>query len=491
MAEKRTPGFCALCKSRCGSVMVTRDGRFVAQEPNPEHPTGMSLCVKGKAAPELIYNEDRLLYPMMRTAPKGSADPGWKRISWDEALDRTANELARIRDTYGPEAVVAGLATPSGTAISDDIGWIERFINAYGTPNSANGTELCNWHKDQAHAYTYGRGISSPDFPQTNCIVLWGHNPSATWLDHATATAAAKARGAKLIVIDPRKVGFAGRADQWLRVRPGSDGALALGLARSMITNGWFDEDFMRNWSTGPLLVRSDTKRFLRAAEVSQLAASAHADDLVACCAATGELITYSIRSKAYASAEAKPDLWATAEIETGDGKLTRLQSAFSLYAELCDEYPPEKVEQICWVPAAQIDATAKLIAASGPVCYYGWTGIGQHTNATQTDRAIALLMALTGSFDAPGGNVVYAKPPAFSIGRPDLLSPQQRAKCIGLKQSRLGPAKDTWVGSHSVYDAILDGDPYRIRGLLGFGKNFLVNHLSVVRTFGADGCLI
>jgi anaerobic selenocysteine-containing dehydrogenase len=120
MPEQRIPGFCALCKSRCGSIMVTRDGKLIAQEPNPEHPTGKSLCVKGRAAPEIVYNDDRLLYPMMRTNPKGSEDPGWKRIGWDEALDRTAAELSRIRDSHRAESVVISLATPSATGISDD-----------------------------------------------------------------------------------------------------------------------------------------------------------------------------------------------------------------------------------------------------------------------------------------------------------------------------------------------------------------------------------
>nr|WP_281060860.1 molybdopterin-dependent oxidoreductase [Mesorhizobium sp. M7A.F.Ca.US.006.01.1.1] len=478
---QRTPGFCALCKSRCGSIMVTRDGKFIAQEPNPEHPTGMSLCVKGKAAPEMVYNDDRLLYPIMRTNPKGSADPGWKRISWDEALDRIGNELARIRDKYGPEAVVIGLATPSGTSISDDIRWIERFANVFGTPNSANGTELCNWHKDKAHAYTFGRGISAPDFVNTNCVVLWGHNPSATWLDHATATAAAKARGAKLIVIDPRRVGFASRADRWLRVRPGSDGALALGLARSMIRNKWFDETFIRDWSNGPLLVRMDTERFLRVEDV-MAEIDADGDDLLTIASGSAELVAYSAKTKAYARTDLQPDLWAETEVELANGGHILCRSAFSLYAELCDEYTPEVVEDICWIPADQIDATAKLIGTSGPVCYYAWTGIGQHSNATQTDRAVALVMALTGSFDIPGGNVVYARPPAFSVERPDLLSLAQQAKCVGLEQSKLGLAKNNWIGSHSMYDAILEGDPYKIRGLVGFGRNFLVNHPNVQR---------
>ena len=219
--ETRTPGFCALCKSRCGSTMVTRNGRLVAQEPLPDHPTGAALCVKGKAAPEIVYNAQRELYPLKRTRPKGDPDPGWQRISWDEALGLTATALDAIRREAGPEAVAFGLTTPSGTPISDDIRWVERFTNAFGSPNVAYGTEICNWHKDYAHAYTFGRSIASPDFANSGCVVLWGHNPSAAWLDHATATGAAKARGARLIVVDPRRAGVASRAGQWRRGRPG------------------------------------------------------------------------------------------------------------------------------------------------------------------------------------------------------------------------------------------------------------------------------
>jgi anaerobic selenocysteine-containing dehydrogenase len=324
--------------------------------------------------------------------------------------------------------------------------------------------------------------MSSPDFAQTNCVVLWGHNPSATWLDHATATVAARARGAKLIVIDPRRVGFAARADQWLRVRPGSDGALALGLARSMIRNKWFDEGFIRDWSNGPLLIRTDTGQFVRVADLAVPLPDTDPDDLVASCTSTRALISYSPNIKVYRPAESKPDLWAGATIDMCDNGPILCKTAFSLYAKLCDEYPPEVVERTCWIPAEQIDETAELIATSGPVCYYGWTGIGQHTNATQTDRAIAVLMALTGGFDAPGGNVVYAKPPAQSVAGSDLMSAQQRAKCIGLRQSRLGPAKDAWIGSDAMYDAILDDDPYPIHALLGFGRNFLINHPNVRR---------
>jgi anaerobic selenocysteine-containing dehydrogenase len=475
-SETRTPGFCALCKSRCGSIMVTRDGRFVGQEPDPQHPTGRALCVKGRAAPEMIYNDQRQLYPLKRTRPKGDPDPGWTRIGWDEALDRTASELDRIRSESGAEAVAFGLTTPSGTPISDDLKWIERFTNAFGSPNVAYGTEICNWHKDHAHAYTFGRGVASPDFERSECIVLWGHNPSATWLDHATATRSARTRGARLVVVDPRRAGFAGRADQWLRVRPGADGALALGIAGEMMRNGWFDAAFVRDWTNGPLLVRTDSHRFVRAADLAAPPAGAMADDLIAWDDVANAAMGYSVSRRAYDRA-ASPRLDVSLELLSPAGEPIRCRSAFGLYRDLCDAYPPDRIEAVAWVPAQQVTATAKLLFEARPVSYYLWSGVGQHTNATQTDRAIATLMALTGSFDAPGGNVEFAKPPACDVSGGELLSARQRAKCIDLERSALGPGRHGWLGSDVLYKAILDGDPYRIRGLFGFGRNFLVNH--------------
>jgi anaerobic selenocysteine-containing dehydrogenase len=457
---------------------VTREGRFIGQEPNPEHPTGQSLCVKGRAASEIVYSPQRQLYPLKRTRPKGDLDPGWQRITWEEALDRTASELDRIRSVEGPEACAFGLTTPSGTPISDDIGWIERFINAFGSPNVAYGTEICNWHKDYAHAYTFGRSIASPDFEKSGCVVLWGHNPSATWLDHATSTRSARTRGARLIVIDPRRAGFAARADQWLRVRPGADGALALGIAGEMIRNGWLDLKFVRDWTNGPLLVRKDNNRFLRAGDLAAAPPDAEDDDLVAWDARSRSPITYAVSERRYRHSGV-PELDASLEFASSTGDLISCRSAFGLYSELCDEYPPDRVETIAWVSARQVTETARLLFEARPVSYYMWSGVGQHTNATQADRAISTLMALTGSFDAPGGNVEYARPPALDVTGGEFLSAEQRTKCIELKRSSLGPGRHGWIGSDSLYESILHGEPYSIRGLVNFGRNFLVNHAS------------
>src|SRR5438067_2246390 len=134
--------------------------------------------------------------------------------------------------------------------------------------------ELCGWGRGYASRYTYGIGMGTPgthmpDLENAGCILFWGYNPSLARLSHANATVAALKRGARLIVIDPRRVGLASKADVWLRVRPGSDGALALGIANIMIERGWYDRDFVRDWTNGPLLVRSDNGRLLAECDLS------------------------------------------------------------------------------------------------------------------------------------------------------------------------------------------------------------------------------
>ena len=270
MATERVHGFCALCWSRCGCISTVEDGRLVAVEPDPEHPTGKALCGKGRAAPELVHHPDRLLHPLKRTRPKGDADPGWERIGWDEALDTIADTLNRLAKESGSETVAFGITTTAGTAMQDGFVWVERLRRAFGSPNAAIAMELCGFAKEMVFPHTFGVPMPVADLAQTDCFILWGHNPSTTWLAHATRIADAKARGAKLVVVDPRSAGLANKADQWLRVRPGSDGALALGIAGIMIEEGWFDREFVARWTNGPFLVRDDTGQLLTGADLDE-----------------------------------------------------------------------------------------------------------------------------------------------------------------------------------------------------------------------------
>ena len=117
--------------------------------------------------------------------------------------------MTRISRENGPESVAFGITTPSGTGLQDAYPWVERLRNVFGSPNAVFGTEICNFHRDNVYSYTFGVDTPMADFANTDCIVLWGHNPSATWLAFGNKVAEAKARGAKLIVVDPRREGLA------------------------------------------------------------------------------------------------------------------------------------------------------------------------------------------------------------------------------------------------------------------------------------------
>lgn len=472
----RVPTFCALCVSRCGATATVEEGTLVALEADPSHPTGQALCIKGKAAPELVYHRERLLHPLRRTRPKGDPDPGWRRIGWDEALEVTADRLLRLAREHGPESVVFSSASPSTSAMSDSLDWVQRLRRAFGSPNLCVSMELCGWGRYLASGYTWGApvpGAYMPDLENAGCILYWGYNPSVARLSHATATVAALGRGARLVVVDPRRAGLAHRADAWLRVRPGTDGALALGLAHVMIERGWFDGDFVRRWTNGPLLVRADDGRFLRERDLHP---SGDAGKYVAWDEASAEPVVYDPRLGSYGPGAPGLALFGEVEVSTPEGPLV-CRPAFQLVADLCRRHDPGTVEEITGVGADEIERAARILWESRPVAYYAWSGVEQNSNVTQTVRAIAQLYALTGSFDARGGNVLFPAVPTHDVSGAELLPAAQRGKALGLPERPLGPSRWEFVTSDEVYTAALESRPYPVRGMVGFGANLLMAH--------------
>ena len=476
---QRIHGYCGLCIARCGTVATVENGRFTRLDPDPSHPTGQAICAKGRAAPELVYHPERLTHPLRRTRPKGDANPGWERISWDAALDLTAAAMRRIAEQYGPEAVAFSLSSPSTTAIADSAGFIRRLMNAFGTPNGFTNLDLCGWGRSYATRYAYGVGSigsggggAMPDIAHSGCLILWGYNPSFSRITHATATVEAKRRGMRLIVIDPRHAGLAGKADVWLRVRPGTDGALALGLANLMIRHGWYDADFIRAWSNGPLLVRADTGRMLTARELTPGGDPRH---YLAWDTAGARPMEYDAATGRYAGDTARLALDGEYRIATTQGEVV-CRPAFALYAALCRRYPPEVVEATCWVPRERLEEAARLIWQTRPVSYYAWSGHEQHANVTETARAMSLLYALTGCFDAPGGNVLLPAVPSAPITGEDLPAARRLAPALGIAERPLGPARWKNIIASDLYRAILEDTPYPVRGLIGFGANMLLS---------------
>ena len=480
MAEEPTSTelatYCPLCVSRCGARATVANGTFTLDR-DPSHPTGKVLCIKGKEAPAITGHPDRLQHPMKRTNAKGSADPGWQRISWEEALGTVADRLRALARDHGPESVVFSSASPSTSAIVDCVEWIQRLQRAFGSPNFVASLELCGWGRVFASLYTFGAavpGLYMPDLDRAECILFWGYNPAVSRLAHATATRAALRRGAKLIVVDPRRAGLATKADAWLRVRPGTDAALALAITNVMIERGWYDEPFVRRWTNGPLLVRGDTGRLLRAGDLSGGGDAGH---YVAWDAVAGQPIVVDPAARGIdVDDHDRLALVGAVEVPTADGTVT-CRPAFDLLAEQCRTVAPAVAEAVTGVPAAEIERAAHLLWAHRPVAFYTWSGLEQHSGTTQIIRAINVLYALTGCFDAPGGNVLFTPVPTNLIAGVELLDPAQAAKAIGVDERPLGPARFGFVTGEDFYSAALEHRPYRPRALVSFGANLLMAH--------------
>jgi anaerobic selenocysteine-containing dehydrogenase len=159
------------------------------------------------------------------------------------------------------------------------------------------------------------------------------------------------------------------------------------------------------------------------------------------------------------------------------DGKAIPCRPVFESLAEVASRYAPEHSEGITRVPAEKVWQAALLLAHNRPVSMYMWNGIGQHTNATQTSRAVATLYALLGNFDQPGGNDVIPKAPVNAVQGKEFLSKEMAAQRIGRAEKPLGPPATTGnCAAYDVFTAILDGRPYPVKGLLNFGSNTVMS---------------
>ncbi|MBW1997848.1 MAG: molybdopterin-dependent oxidoreductase [Deltaproteobacteria bacterium] len=250
MAEKHPGGVvrstCRLCYNNCGVLIHVRDGKPTGVEGDPCHPVNRGhLCKKGQASLEYLESPYRLKRPLRRIGARGEGK--WEEISWDKALDAMAVSLAQTKETYGAEAVQIIRGGHKG--MSD--GYLARFANVFGTPNIASMASVCFVPGIKASQFTYGY-YAYPDFAYPpKCLVVWGCDPSATNIPLYHEILGAVDKGARLIVIDPVKTPLARRADLWLRLRPGTDLALALGMIHVIIEEGIYDRSFIRDWTVG------------------------------------------------------------------------------------------------------------------------------------------------------------------------------------------------------------------------------------------------
>jgi anaerobic selenocysteine-containing dehydrogenase len=241
---------CRGCHGGCIHVLTVENDRVTRIRPAKDGPLNQGrACIKGISIIEQMYHPDRLLYPMKRTGSRGSGK--WARISWDEALDMIAERLDALKKRYGAECISA--ITGTGR---HHVPYLWKFTRTLGTPNiTSAGALICLGPRKNAGFSTSG-AYSCVDYygdRRPECIVVWGADPTTSGADgelqwHPRECAQ---KGTKFIVIDPQKTELAAKADLWLRIRPGTDGALAIGILNVIIQEDLYDHDFVENWTFG------------------------------------------------------------------------------------------------------------------------------------------------------------------------------------------------------------------------------------------------
>jgi sulfite dehydrogenase (quinone) subunit SoeA len=493
---------CYMCACRCGIKVWLQDGKIRYIQGNPAHPVNRGvLCAKGSAGIMQHYSPARLGKPLLRVGPRGSGE--FREIDWDEALSIATSWLAPIRER-DPNELAFFTGRDQSQALT---GW---WAQQFGTINYAAHGGFCSVNMAAGGLYTLGGSFwefGEPDWEHTKLLMLWGvaedHDSNPIKLGLGTL----KARGAKVIAVNPVRTGYGAIADEWIGIRPGTDGLFAFALIHELLRMDRVDLDYLvRHANAHWLVVRNDGS----------------ADDGLFARDEGGAPLCWDRAMNAPARADAidvQPAV--VGEVALPDGR--RAVPVFQLIAEryLDPQYAPDAVSERCGIPAATIRRIARELADTAfeqaielpiqwtdthgrthatmtgrPVSMHAMRGISAHSNGFHTCRALHLLQLLLGAVDTPGSfryqppfpkpipppnrpgksrqanGVLDAPPLGFVHGPEDLLVDEAgRPRRIDHAFSWAYPLAAHGM-MHTVIRNAWAGDPQRIDTLMMFMAN-------------------
>jgi thiosulfate reductase/polysulfide reductase chain A len=239
------PSMCEMCVWRCGLLAKVKDGRVVKLEGNPNHPHSKGkLCPRGQSGLMNTYDPDRVLTPLIRVGERGQGL--FRKASWEEALDLTARQMLKIKNNYGPEAMVFS-STHNLSQVQ-----FENLLYAFGSPNYGTQRSLCFNAMITAFLLTYGIEEPARNYDNVEYILLVGRNlMEAISTSETSELSHAIDRGAKLVYLDPRYTKTASKSAEWIPIRPGTDAAFLLAMINVIVTNQLADCEFVKQYVVG------------------------------------------------------------------------------------------------------------------------------------------------------------------------------------------------------------------------------------------------
>lgn len=431
-------------RPKCGLMATVEDGKITAVEAADYPIEGYEnrICLMGRSRLEYQYHPDRLRKPLKRVGARGGGQ--WEEISWDEAVALFVGKHKEIAEKYGSRAIAFNQISGANGLLTRGAPLRYAALTG-GTAFRSSGIDLGVAKGLEAmfgvNAATFfgAGGHSLNDTKNSELTLVWGVNPAVTRsVDHVALRHARKA-GTRLVCIDPVNSETAKLCDDWISIRPGSDGALALSMVQQMIDQGLFDRDFLVEHTNMPFLVNAETGKLLRKSDLY----GADSDDHVVWCAQAGTFASI---------AEAKePELDISQTVPMADGTAARVASVFNLVKQIASDYPPEKAAAITGIDAETISALARDYAQAGPGAIRVGFGIDRWYYADLTARAIATLACLSGNIGVPGGGI--------SLIEGGRGVPVKASRFIFPERKR-----PTFLSMMEMDEAVRNGTPYPIK---------------------------
>ncbi len=358
-------------------------------------------CQKGANYKEYVYGPQRLKYPLIRTGARG--DGKWRKASWDEALNYIARKVVETISNHGPDTITFYSANQAKFAITYAAG--ARLANLIGGVVCS----FYDWVSDlpPGEPITWGvqtDSCESADWFNSKYIIVWGSNIVETRIPDAHFISEARMNGTKIVTIFPEYNAVSIHADVFVPVKPGTDAALALGMANVIVNEGLYDEAYVKQYTDMPMLVRIDNRRFLRE---SDLVANGREDKLYFWDENTGKPVlapgTMGSPDKTLNLGAIDPALEGTFSVNTLSGEV-EVTTVFSLLKQKLETYDPRSVSEITGVDKELLTEIAREFATIKPARIIEGAGVNHYYHNDLNNRSQILIAALTGNVGKPGG---------------------------------------------------------------------------------------